>query len=357
MMYSISKRLTFTICFIMTGLIVGSVGGAHAQVRASTADQERTSKITPGYYQGMQRKVKILQLHDFTQQFTLSVRTHPDRIAPEERLRILQELSIGEKLGVEVEALDYSAPDDLVLGYEGGSVEINRIKRNAQGQLSIWATFRDENGQFIEPKPNDIHSITFGNENVCFDVVSIEKHGEPIYVSLMVDKSGSMANVINEVASSAKRFLSQLPVNAICRVFSFDTQMHRLHDGEQIACDSRHINLDLKAEGGTDIYTGLHAEFSRYNQPRYQDASRMVLIITDGQIAPDQVGKEALMQHKRDTKNFVYFLGSKDESSLEGLADNFLKDTGNLGFTLGQYFTVLNRAIETQRVLTKVPCI
>ena len=174
--------------------------------------------------------------------------------------------------------------------------------------------------------------------------------------TLLLDRSGSMADVISDVQESAKSFLKDLPPSAECALASFNGSFsyHNLYFQN---CNGGDFKLQtLSAEGGTDLYSPLLSAYESLSRECFEDYQKAVILITDGQIPSDDETKKELLAAKNDTLTFVNFLGNKNDEQLIGLADAYLQTTSDIKSSLQQYFHSLSTAYGAQKVLVVKSC-
>lgn len=176
--------------------------------------------------------------------------------------------------------------------------------------------------------------------------------------ALLLDRSGSMAGVMDDVRRAARSFLHALPPRAHCAVgaFSDEYSFERSEGFGGDACGSRAFTMQgLTPRGGTNLFVPLKAtyEWLASKGPNHQKA---VIIITDGQVNERLDLAAQARAAKGDTVTFVYYLGQIDDTWLKDLADNYLRHEGDLRAALPRYFSVVSEAYRRQVVLRLKPC-
>ncbi len=123
------------------------------------------------------------------------------------------------------------------------------------------------------------------------------------------------------------------------------------------SCKASSFQLgDLRADGGTDLFTPLGAIYGWMNNAQFVDHQKAVIIITDGQVNAQRDRKASVEAAKGDVLTLVYFLGASDDVWLKGLADSYLAHCGDLSAQLKRYFGVLSGAWSKQTVLQLKSC-
>jgi len=301
-------------------------------------------------------KIIIRSRYDFEKQISLKVRPDPRFLSSDVLIKTISELGMHDAKGVRITSgFDIDLENDLVLAFSGGISEIIKSSSSPSG-LTITANFKDNNGNFISPPKDSLALYTTGGERLCFEYQEIAKTAPKMAFILLLDRSGSMTDVISDVQASARIFLNELPLSAECALASFNSSFSYHNDYFQ-SCNNGDFSLDnLSAGGGTELYSPLLNAYEILSREYFKDHQKAVIVITDGQISPDEEMKQKLIAGKKDILTFVYFLGDKDDDHLIGLADAFLQATSEFRKNLDQYFHSLSTAYGTQKVLKVRRC-
>ena len=301
-------------------------------------------------------KIVIRSDYDFEKQISLKVKPDPRFLPTDALIRTISRLGIYDARGVRITAgFDIDSQNDLVLAFSGGTSQIIKSSANPSG-FTITANFKDNKGNYISPPRDSIALYTTSGEKLCFEYKDVKKAAPKIAFVLLLDRSGSMVDVISDVQDSASRFLKELPASAECALASFnDTYAYHHKNYENCNCGDFGLNT-LEAGGQTDIYTPLLGAYESLSQEYFKDYQKAVILITDGQIPPDPEMKKELFAAKKDILTFVYFLGEKNDHELIGLADAFLQTTSDIKSSLEGYFHSLSTAYGSQKVLEVRPC-
>ena len=221
---------------------------------------------------------------------------------------------------------------------------------------------KNHQGRLVQPPASRIAAYRTGGEWLCFDYETIEVAAAPMVFVLWIDRSGSMAGVMEAVKDTARHFLNILPAHAECLVGSFsDDRSPAAKNGGGGQCSPENFDLDaITAGGGTDIYEPLADSYRTLGYASFRDHQKAVIVITDGRITTDpaqsSARKSALLAQKRDAPTFVYWLGDREETHLPGLADHFIDNRGDVRAGLMRYFDILGAAYKKQTVLTIKAC-
>ena len=316
--------------------------------QASVSITSRTGSKAP--------KITIRSAYEFEKQISLKVKPDPRFLPSDVFIRKISEMGLYDSKGIRITSgFDVDTQNDLVLAFSGGVAQIIKSTPSPLG-IVLTANFKNSQGNFISPPKDSVALYTTAGEKLCFEYNDVHIAAPKMAFVLLLDRSGSMAEVITDVKNSAQRFLKELPKSAECAVGSFNGSLSYHHKYFE-NCNCGNFNLTaLDAEGGTDLYTPLMSAYQSLSREDFKDYQKAVIVITDGQIAADPKMKKALLSAKKDILTFVHFLGRKNDAQLIGLADTYLQTTTDIKASLKNYFHSLGIAYGSQKVLQVHPC-
>lgn len=304
---------------------------------------------------------QIERMHDFEANVSLAVRTDP-RLVPSARiLEMVASIDIKDGAGISIRrgyAID--AAHDLVLAWSGGTAEITQIQQTPQG-LVVAGLFKDHQGRIVSPPTHSLAAYTTAGQRLCFEqtTVSVAPKLVPMSFVVLIDRSGSMTSVFDEVRSTAYQFLDDLPDQASCAVGTFsDTwSFSGLNQGGAKQCRRTAFDLNtISAGGNTNLFGPLEEAYRWLGAPGRDNHQKAVIVITDGRINQQVDKAKAVAALKRDAVTFVYFLGAQEDKWLKGIADNYLGHKGALQAQLSRYFSIVSAAYRKQVVLQLRQC-
>ena len=301
-------------------------------------------------------QIVLRSIYDFEQSISLKVRTDPKLLPSDVLIQTVSNIGMTDARGVRITSgFDIDLENDLVVAFSGGTSEIVRTSQTPNG-LQIITSFKDSNGNFVSPPANSLALYTIGGDKLCFDYKEITSAAPKMGFTLLLDRSGSMASVIDDVRRSANEFLNGLPSTAECAVASFNSG-YNYHNNVYQNCNTGNFKLSgLAAQGGTELYNPLLSAYTSLDQAYFQNHQKAVIVITDGQISTNAALRQEVENAKKNTLTFVYFLGQREDRHLTGLADAFLQNSSNISQNLTQYFHSLSAAYRTQKVLSVQQC-
>ncbi len=304
----------------------------------------------------VQPVIIVRSKYDFEQSISLKMKTDPALSASDVLISAISKYGMVDANSIKITSgFDVDVANNLVVAFSGGTSEIIRTLRLPNG-FQVIGSFKDRSGNFVSPPVGSLAVYSTSGKKLCFEYKDVIKAPPKMVFMLLLDRSGSMYEVMDDVKASARGFLKSLPSTAICAVSSFNSGF-TYHNELYENCNNGQFKLrDLEAQGGTNLYTPLLRAYNSLAQDYFNDYQKAIVIITDGQISPSAALREQVLSAKKDTLSFTYFLGEKEERYLIGLSDVFLKSTSDIKNNLDQYFHSLSTAYKTQKVLNVRTC-
>lgn len=344
-------------------------------IRNGHDDAPVTIRIAPATDHAAGTSIRVLSLMDaFESEVTLRVGIDPVLIPSERVIAMVESIGMVDEAGITIlRGYDIDVQHDIVLGFSGGTAEITNINESDAG-IVITALFKDADGNIVQPPASALGLYTTGGDQLCFTeetVTSLATSAQPLTsgittpnlpmtFAILIDCSGSMSGVMEDVKRAARGFIDSLPVGANCIVGAFadegGTYDAALGLGGGTCRSSNFPLTGVQAGGGTDLFRPLQGLYTFMQEPVRAGHQKAVIIITDGAINANlhlQATVEAL---KKDTVTFVYFLGGHEERFLKDLADNYLTHEGAVADALPKYFGVVSEAYTSQTVLRQTAC-
>ncbi|CTQ55629.1 Mg-chelatase subunit ChlD [Roseibium album] len=301
------------------------------------------------------------RLIEFSQTVTLNVRTDPRLVPPARVLELVKSIDIRDGAGIKIErgyAID--AQHDLVIGWSGGTTEISKVQQTPSG-LVVAGLFKDHQGRITVPPVAQLAAYTTAGKALCFERTTIEVQPKifPMSFVILMDRSGSMSGVMDDVRKSALSFIDNLPDTATCSVGAFagDVSFDPAEGLGTNSCQPQNFDLAKMGIGGsTNLFPALSKSYQWLNAPSRQNHQKAVILLTDGAVTDNTDMGTRVLADKGGAPTFVYFLGSRQDRWLKGIADNYLQHTGEVSQQLGRYFDVVSEAYRKQTVLKLRQC-
>jgi uncharacterized protein YegL len=305
--------------------------------------------------------ITVESIYDFEKTFSLKIRRDVSLMPLDKQIDLVNSIDFRDARGIKITSgWDIDPTRDVIVGFSGGSAEIVKIIDSPLG-VQIVASFKDNQGRFIAPPPDQIAAFNSFGDRLCYRYEDLDVAMPPMSIALLLDRSGSMAPVINDVKQVAADFLNILPDHASCYVTSFSGAATSHRKKQDATCRAENFDLSTIAAGGvTDLFTPLQGLYELLNNSAQQSQQKAVIIITDGRVSNSAVEaakrKEELAKNKKGIPTFVYWLGNHDEQHLRGLADSFITHQGSVKASLAKYFSIIGEGIKKERVLTLQSC-
>lgn len=301
-------------------------------------------------------RVIVRSRFNFEKSISLKMQTDPTMSASDVLVRTISKIGMTDAKGVKITSgFDINIENNLVVAFSGGTSEIIKTAGDPAA-LSVIASFKDQNGNFVSPPVDSIAVYTTNGEKLCFDYKTIQQASSKIGIAMLLDKSGSMSGDMEAVKSAANNFLGALPQSALCAVGSFNTTLTYGHKNYQ-ACNGGGFGFEsIEAEGGTDIFNALNSAYDDLSGSFFNGFQKATIIITDGYTISDENRKTELLAKKKDILTFVYFIGGNKKDDLEQLTDHFIAQGGDVGRSLTDYFGAIEQAYNSQKVLSVHQC-
>ena len=254
----------------------------------------------------MQREplIVIQSKYDFERSISLKLKTDPSLNAGEVLINMLSKIGMSDARGVNIiSGFDIDLQHNLVVAYSSGTSEIIKTSSAPHG-LQVISSFKNQAGNFVSPPADTLAVYTTSGEKLCFDYKTIQQAAPKMGITILLDRSGSMAGNIEAVKQSAKKFMGLLPLGAECAVGSFNTSVTYGHSKYQ-SCTGGGFGFEtITASGGTDIFTPLKEAYTTLSGAYFKDYQKAVIVITDGYTINDAVLKKELLTLK-DRKSVV----------------------------------------------------
>ncbi|MER3352368.1 MAG: vWA domain-containing protein [Hoeflea sp. D1-CHI-28] len=352
------------------------VGGLPENIRVQEQGSGGTARIqiVPRVGAGETADLTVQRWRDFEGQVLLGIRTDPARVPSPRLLEMVASIDMRDEFGAEiVSGYDINAEHDIVLAFSGGTAEITHIAEDENG-LIISALIRNEEGEVIDPPLGTLALYRTGGEKLCFEEEVINQEtqvpvdilapgqaeGIPMTFAVLMDRSGSMMNHMDEMRVAAGGFIDALPDRAGCLIGAFSEGEASFEPREGFGfeqCRASNFPMHgLRAGGATDLYGSLEHLYDWMNQDALSNHQRAVIIITDGQANRNLERQTSVIAAKGDVVTFVYFLGGNEERFLQDLADSYLGHDGALRQELPRFFNVVRDAYLSQTVLRQTAC-
>lgn len=317
--------------------------------------QEPTISISSRSDQA-QPVIIVRSRYDFGQSISLKMKTDPSLSVSDVLIRAISKYGMVDAQGIKITSgFDVDVANNLVVAFSGGTSEIIRTTRLPNG-FQVIGSFKDRSGNFVSPPMGSLAVYSTGGEKLCFDYETVQAPVSKMAFTLLLDRSGSMYSVMDDVKRTANDFLNGLPFSSVCAVASFNHEV-RYHNEKFLRCNTGNFLIDsMESGGGSNLYEPLKVSYDTLAQDYFKDYQKAVIVITDGNIIHDYLIQPTIKATKKDALTFVYLLGNSSDAMLKDIADGYLHDPKNVRSGLERYFNTLSTAYKTQKVLNVRSC-
>lgn len=184
---------------------------------------------------------------------------------------------------------------------EAGKVfpKIDKVDLSKFPRVSAYVSFYDEYGNTIRSMDPDKMDISVSINVIPDKVLKLK---EPLSVSFLLDKSGSMRESMKHLKQASERFVSLLDKTDRIEIISFDRDIH-VHQAFSYAKRNLVGKISkLYGKGSTALYDALYKAAERIND---QPGNRVIILITDGK---DQIRDGSGPMSKRSLEETLRFL-------------------------------------------------
>lgn len=229
-------------------------------------------------------------------------------------------------------------PDDtnITVGVEGDgrtlNVAINQVELETCPEIMLYVSVTDKNDAFVTGleeenfllTENDVGIEAESMELFALDVLNVS-------VVLVLDISGSVGEIIEEIQSAAKTFVEEMGAGDEAAIFTLSDSVENVlgFTSDKALISSTIDGMDVDWLGHTALFDGI-LEVSNYISENALNMRRAMIIITDGEDTASEIELADTVSYSAETNLpiFTIGLGENNADVLQVLA----------GGTGGQYF-------------------
>lgn len=238
--------------------------------------------------------------------------------------------------GQQIPRSNWANKNGIAYASADGKVDVLKILKNGGTAFIV----RDKDGNpLVNLTPGSVRVAGLNNGRLKqFLLQDGNKGAISLGFSVLIDNSGSMADVIDKVRKQAKSFVSSMGDRVICQLSRFDTTRTVLTKGYQTCKETVKAISKIKGNGpSTNLVSAIHEEMSDLEKQNVD--FKALLILSDGMETGD--GKAASILSRKTFPIYSYWVGTKK-------ADTILKPISNAFFPdLKDGSKVLERMLKT----------
>jgi Ca-activated chloride channel homolog len=167
--------------------------------------------------------------------------------------------------------------------------------------VEVYATVRDHSGRYLDGLPRDRFQVTDNGEQQPIAV--FESDSTPLSCAVLLDTTGSMAEVLPAVKSSVMHMIDQLSADDAVAVYTFSVGLKRLQDFTSDKAAAKQAVLRGRASGQTALFDAI-SELAKEIQPR--KGKKAIIVFTDGDDNASMLNARAAVQRAKKAGVPVY---------------------------------------------------
>ena len=236
-----------------------------------------------------------------------------------------------------------------------GEVSIRSVHDDTTGHVSYVLGLRDkETGAALLIHEKEITVQDSSSTELPFDLQPFDEAKLPASVIVLVDQSGSMSTVMDEVVQTANWLFDTLPDHISCQAVLFAGEQDWYGDRDE-PCTANDVALpdNVEAGGGTNLFGALRATYAELGN-RNDQTQKVVIVLTDGNPTDEEIAGE-VTPLKLDTYTIFIWLGmtaSDAEEVFRPISDVYVSDPNGAWQHIESYLKIFSDAVEKQSVVT-----
>jgi VWFA-related protein len=201
-------------------------------------------------------------------------------------------------------------------------VDINLVDIEVYPRIKVYVTVVDANGEVIcKLDPSVFRLNEHGQPR---DLRVIPGEATETSIGLLLDNSGSMDGVINDVREAAKRFIRLLTGSDRACTYSFDDSLHRLYSMIDVSVGSNKSALiksldNYNPGGGTAMYSAV-AGLIDGEMKAETERRKAIVALTDG-VSHGSLQTALDATSKHNVAVYTIGMGQVDARALQELAE------------------------------------
>ncbi len=232
-----------------------------------------------------------------------------------------------------------------------GKISIQNVTRNDGSTAYIVDVFDDQGNQMTFDQ-NSLELRDDDGNAIAFSLKPYEEADVLASVTLLLDVSGSMQDVLGQVVTDSHYLLDHLPESLSCRIGAFNEHTW-WNATEYRPCTSDNAGwFMVEARGDTNIFSALDHTYWNLAH-RTKDHIQSLIVLTDG-MPSDMDNRVNAVKGKRDVHTTFIWLKEPHPDAKEWfapVADHFVSDPEGAITHLQQYFSVFAESINDQKVI------
>jgi Ca-activated chloride channel homolog len=200
------------------------------------------------------------------------------------------------------------------------ATDANSVFRVNARLVEVYATVRDHDGRYLDFLPKERFEIRDNGEPQ--PVASFESNAERLSCAVLLDTTGSMAEMLPVVKNSVVRMIDALRDEDSIAVYSFTTALNRLQDFTSDKAAAKQAVLRTRAGGATALFDAIS---QLAHEIESQNGKKAIVVFTDGDDNASLLNARAAVQRAKKSGVPVYAIAEGEALGKKELL-NELKD-------------------------------
>lgn len=249
--------------------------------------------------------------------------------------------------GQQIPRGNWAANNGIAYASADGKIDVLKILKNGGTAFIV----RDKDGNpLVNLTPGSVRVAGLQNGRLKqFLLQDGNKGAISLGFSVLVDNSGSMADVIDKVKTQATAFVSSMGKRVICQLSRFDEKRKVLTQGFQTCKETKKAIPQIKGNGpSTNLVAAIHEEMSDLDQQNVD--FKALLVLSDGMETGD--GKAASILARKNFPIYSYWVGNKKaDTILKPISNAFFPDLKNGSKVLERMLMTVSKTYNGIKVI------
>ncbi|HUB80124.1 MAG TPA: VWA domain-containing protein [Bryobacteraceae bacterium] len=178
----------------------------------------------------------------------------------------------------------------------------------AQSRLvEVYATIRDHNGRYVDGLPQTRFAVS---DNGSPQTIAVfESDSAPLSCAVLLDTTGSMAEVLPAVKHSVMNMIDELAADDAVAIYTFSVGLKRMQDFTSDKAAAKQAVLRSRASGQTALFDAI-SELAHEIEPR--TGKKAIIVFTDGDDNSSTLNARAAVQRAKKAGVPVYAVAEGD---------------------------------------------
>jgi VWFA-related protein len=218
--------------------------------------------------------------------------------------------------------------------------------------VPVFATVTNDEGGLVPGLTVDDFEILDGGKPQTIDLFSGDP--QPLAVVVMLDTSGSMTAVLDDVKTAAEQFVIRLLPGDRARVCAFNDRVEFMSgftsDRDELARGARAVDFGNE----TRLYDGIAASLDSLQE---QDHRKTIVVLSDGEDTASRTRRRTIVDRARAEDVMVYGIGfdsqyrTEDDEIVHTVPDRSLR---KLAAQTGGGYVEISRSQDLAATFTEV---